>query len=70
MSGLVDKWTRKISERCQAIFSGSGPSAEVQAGAETPTNFGWMSPALGRIKMAGSVKSEASVVMLVQCFSP
>ncbi|KAI6701257.1 hypothetical protein NL676_015581 [Syzygium grande] len=74
MSGVVDKWTRKVREKGQAIFSaGSANSAGEAAGQAETGSSGWLSPVFGRVKQVRSpalLCSEASVCMLVECFSP
>ncbi|KAL3722467.1 hypothetical protein ACJRO7_034786 [Eucalyptus globulus] len=70
MSGVVDKWTRKLQERGQAIFSAGSANSASQAEAGSS---GWLSPLFSRAKQVKSpnlFRSEASVGMLVECFSP
>lgn len=73
-SGIVDKWTRKLREKSQSLLStttkGGGAAAETEAAGGSP---GWLSPAFNRVVMpatAAALYSEASLAMLVECFSP
>ncbi|KAF8013595.1 hypothetical protein BT93_I1448 [Corymbia citriodora subsp. variegata] len=73
MSGVVDKWTRKLREKGQAIFSAGSANSAGEAGQAETGSPGWLSPAFSRVKQGRSpavLCSEASVGMLVECFSP
>ncbi|KAI3441344.1 uncharacterized protein J3R85_002623 [Psidium guajava] len=73
MSGVVDKWTRKLRERGQAIFSAGSANSAGEAGQPEAGSSGLLSPVLRRVKLVRSpalLRSEASVCMLVECFSP
>ncbi|KAL3722481.1 hypothetical protein ACJRO7_034799 [Eucalyptus globulus] len=73
MSGVIDKWTRKLREKGQAIFSAGSANSAGEAGQAETGSSGWLSPVFSRAKQVGSPSllcSEASVGMLVECFSP
>ncbi|KAI8027961.1 hypothetical protein LOK49_LG02G03559 [Camellia lanceoleosa] len=77
MPGLVDKWTSELAKlrnkKDRTIFeAGSSPttpesSQMVQAQEKSATNFASVMP---KLNLPLFTCSEASVSMLVECFSP
>ncbi|KAI7979817.1 hypothetical protein LOK49_Contig239G00010 [Camellia lanceoleosa] len=77
MPGLVDKWTSELAKlrnkKDRTIFeAGSSPttpesSQMVQAQEKSSTNFASVMP---KLNLPFLTYSEASVSMLVECFSP